>query len=441
MHMTARVLFCYAQTGFLPACNSSATKSRFLPFIADKLQFGNFVTLWQLRRKNVHFVAVYGISSQYCAFCRKILHSNLICVIINSQQGIRRGTITEPRLQTNILIFIREDFFMKHFSIRRIGKKLAALSMAAIASATMMLAAAPTASAINTADYTPSDSIIELPAPIYNWGNSNKILRYKVRLTNPNCPGGAHMRLMDKRGIARTNFLGYNTKQNKASNGGTLTPIGNNWYQFSIEVKNLTYMAYSHGSVPSHQDYVYYMPENQSRRQTLVYLENRGFYYKDIEIIENVDPNRNVSRFHVNQLNLSMNTMEDVLYNDPYHHEGADSVKFWKSSNKKIAFDFKPTNAHYYGNDRFTVILQTITETGSWKGIANTITVDVVKGECTLPGATVTTLSNGWKHIELPLNKFTVRNDQISNAATRTLDVVGFDWVNHSFQMRNFKVA
>ena len=149
---------------------------------------------------------------------------------------------------------------MKHISIRRIGKKLIALSMAAVASVTMMLAAAPTASAVNTADYTPQDEIIELPAPIYNWGNSNKILRYKVRLTGT-CNGGAHMRLMDRRGIARTNFIGYNTKQNKTSCGGTLTPIGNNWYQFSIEVKNLTYMLYSHGSVPSQQDYVYYMPE------------------------------------------------------------------------------------------------------------------------------------------------------------------------------------
>lgn len=51
------------------------------------------------------------------------------------------------------------------------------------------------------------------------------------------------------------------------------------------------------------------------------------------------------------------------------------------------------------------------------------------------------TLSNGWKHIELPLNKFTANYSQISNPEIRTLDVVGFDWVNHSFEMRNFRIA
>lgn len=55
------------------------------------------------------------------------------------------------------------------------------LPMAAIASVSLMLAAAPTASAINTAEYTPDDYFIQLPAPIYNWKNSNKMLKFKVR--------------------------------------------------------------------------------------------------------------------------------------------------------------------------------------------------------------------------------------------------------------------
>ncbi len=329
---------------------------------------------------------------------------------------------------------------MKHISIRRIGKKLMAISMAAVASVTMMLAAAPTASAVNTADYTPQDEIIPLPAPIYNWKNSNKVLRFKVKRPNGGSGTvGAAMRLMDQFGNYRTNFISYTFLGSGVASictGGTMAPIlySGGWYEVIIPVKNLNTFPYPQNSAE-------YLSSSQSGRQTLYYLENRNFYYKDIEITETVDPDRNPSRFHVNQLNLSMINKNDIIPNDPHHHCGDDSVAMWKYSNKKISFDFKPTNAHNYGNDKFTVYLQTITETGSWKGIADSIKVNVVTGECTLPGATVTTLSNGWKHIDLPLNKFTVRNDQITNAATRTLDVVGFDWVNHSFEMRNFKVA
>ena len=327
---------------------------------------------------------------------------------------------------------------MKHISIRRIGKKLMAISMAAVASVTMMLAAAPTASAESSTVYTPNDNFISLPAPIYNWKNSNKVLKFKVKKGTSGARGDA-MRLMDGRGNYRTNFIRYTFPGSGVASictGGTMAPIlySGGWYEVIIPVKNLNTFPYPQNSAE-------YLSSSQSGCQTLYYIENRGYYYKEFEIIENVDPDRSVSRFHVNKLNLSMNDKNDIIPNDPYHHYGDDSVAMWKYSNKKISFDFKPTNAHNYGSDKFTVYLQTITETGSWKGIANSITVNVVTGACTLPGATVTTLSNGWTHIDLPLNKFTVRNDQITNAATRTLDVVGFDWVNHSFEMRNFKVA
>jgi hypothetical protein len=315
---------------------------------------------------------------------------------------------------------------MKHITFKNIGKKLFALSMAAIASVSLMLAAAPTASAINTAEYTPDDYFIQLPAPIYNWKNSNKVLKFKVRKKQLGSgTDQAAMRLVDKNGYYRTNFTSYTFLGSGVatnSHGVTMAPIlySGGWYECTIPVKNLP-------TFPYQQNLPYYQNPSQSGRQTLLYLENRGYYYKDFEITETVDPDRNVTRFHVNQLNLSQPTK--------------DSVEMWKYSNKKIIFDFRPTNAHNYGSDNVTLYLQTITETGSWKSIASSIKINVVAGTTTLPGATVQTLSNGWKHIELPLNKFTANYSQISNPEIRTLDVVGFDWVNHSFEMRNFRIA
>jgi len=45
-----------------------------IPLFEDEMPVWHFVADWQLRRKKRDFVAVYGISSQYCAFCRKMLH-------------------------------------------------------------------------------------------------------------------------------------------------------------------------------------------------------------------------------------------------------------------------------------------------------------------------------------------------------------------------------
>ena len=319
---------------------------------------------------------------------------------------------------------------MKHFGLKQIGKKLIALSMAAAASVTMMLSIAPaTANAGDPTVYTSQDEFIPLSAPIYNWKNSNKVLRFKVKLAY-NYTGGADFALMDKDGNYSTNFLSFKPKQGTVSYGGTLTDLTGSgtmrWYQCSIEVNKLSNFGYSKGTS-------FYLSPAQEKRQTLYYLYNLGHgTYKDFEVLENVDPDRSVNRFHVNQLNLNMTNMTQP---------NPDSVPMWKYSSKKIIFDFKATNDHYYGNDNFSINMQTITDDGHWYKIANTITVNAVTGATTLPGATVNSLGGGWYHIELPLNKFTPYYGQVSNPGSRTLDVIGFDWVNHSFLMRDFRVV
>ncbi len=319
---------------------------------------------------------------------------------------------------------------MKHFGLKHIGKKLIALSMAAVASVTMMLGTAPvTANATDPTVYTSQDEFIPLSAPIYNWKNSNKVLRFKVKLAY-NYNGGADFALMDKDGHYCTNFLSFKPKLGTVSYGGTLTDLTGSgtmrWYQCSIQVNQMHNFGYSQGTS-------FYLSPTQEGRQTLYYLYNLGHgTYKDFEVLENVDPDRSVNRFHVNQLNLNMTTMTQP---------NLDSVAMWKYSSKKIIFDFKATKDHIYGNNNFSVNLQTITDDGHWYKIANSITVNVVNGTTTLPGATVNNLGGGWYHIELPLNKFTPYYGQVSNPGSRTLDVIGFDWVNHSFLMRDFRVA
>ena len=179
--------------------------------------------------------------------------------------------------------------------------------MAAAASVTIMLSIAPVTA--NTADptvYTSQDEFIPLSAPIYNWNNSNKALRFKVKLAY-NYNGGADFALIDKDGQYCTNSLSFKLKLGTVSYGGTLTDL-----------------------------------------------------------------------------------------------TGSGTMRWYQCS---------------------------------------TVTVNIANGTTTLSGATVNYLGSGWYHIELPLNKFTPYYGQVSNPGSRTLDVISFDWVNHTFLMRDFRVA
>ena len=79
-----------------------------IPFFGDKMPKTDFVADWQLRRKKRDFVAVYGISSQYCAFCRKIL----LFLFIYAMMMLRRSGDTP---QPNSMLDIKGTDRTKHF--------------------------------------------------------------------------------------------------------------------------------------------------------------------------------------------------------------------------------------------------------------------------------------------------------------------------------------
>ena len=140
---------------------------------------------------------------------------------------------------------------MKHISLRHIGKKLAALSMAAVAAVTLMLSTAPvmTASAGSEVIYTPDDEIIPLPAPVYNWANSKKVLTFDVKKAENWFEGnvqhvyGREICFLDKYGLKRTKnarFLYVKTDhgyiEDHGTRLGTLTAIGDGWYHAELEI-------------------------------------------------------------------------------------------------------------------------------------------------------------------------------------------------------------
>ena len=289
---------------------------------ADKLHISTFVTYLHFSCKKQHFVAVFCISSR-----NKCIPSEFIAIFLQTCYNIfaKSNRKQIPNAPANKFYFIiMRRFFMKHFGLKRIGKKLIALSMAAVASVTIMLAAAPAASADSATVYKPTDSVIDLPAPIYNWRNCNKVLKFKVKKANGGTGTvGDAMRLIDKSDCYRTNFICYKFGSGVTSigNGGTMSPIQNSggWYECSIPVKQLNPFTY-----PTNANE--YLPSHQTKLQTLVKLENRGFYYKDIEIIETVDPDRDVSRFYTNNISVNVWNKDDM--NTTPAPAGRDSVRY-----------------------------------------------------------------------------------------------------------------
>lgn len=166
------------------------------------------------------------------------------------------------------------------------------------------------------------------------------------------------------------------------------------------------------------------------------YVLNEGSYSYTKSVTNS--SNLSYARAALARLIVSLNTEEVAPANSRFYTKRIDKVLNWKNSTSSICFDFKATNSINKGsNNNVTLYIQSINaQTNAWESVAKTYTIDVVNGTSKI--GTVTSLGNGWYRAKIPFKAFEANS---SADGLKSVDVVGFDWVNRSFEMKNFKIT
>lgn len=145
------------------------------------------------------------------------------------------------------------------------------------------------------------------------------------------------------------------------------------------------------------------------------------------------------SRENLAKIIENMSTESVAPTGSRFYTKKIDSVLGWKQSNASICFDFKATDTiKSSSSNNVTIYIQSINaQTREWEGIAKEYTFNVANGTSSI--GKVSSLGNGWYRAEIPFKSFEVKSS--ASDGMKSADVVGFTWVNRSFDMRNFKIV